>query len=884
MFDGDRRRSKANLLLELEELRSRASKDAHEERGRWSGSTLHEALYEISEIAHSARNMNNVFASVHRVVKELIEAENLFIALYDEEKDMISFPYFVDEYDSWPAPLSANRGLTAYVIRNMEPIIVNRGKRKQLIASGEVAVAGTAPVDWIGVPLHTASTPKMGALVVQTYSEEHRYDQSDLDILTFVCAQISVTIEHRRLQNEINKSEEKYRSLMEQLPVAVYRTSNSGIFLHANPALAAMLELQSVDEALGKSCMEYNSDPAFRNQRLAEFAALGEVFQGELSLVTGRGKQIVVRDTGRIIFDDEGDIDYIDGVLEDITEQKRRNAVQRVLLSIAEKTSRAEDLEALLSHIQKEVGTLMDTRNCYVALVHDADAATFEFPFIVDENPEEVIESGIPVDLSDGFSHFVLKTKKPLLATREVANEMIARGDVVLIGKFPESWLGVPLMTPEEGVVGVVAVQSYNDSRAYDETDQEVLSIVSSTIAGAIRSKQAETARRTLEEKLARSEKMEVVGQLASTVAHDLNNVLSAAVSYPDLLLEDLSADSPLRHPIETIQKSGQRASAIVEDLLTLARRGVPIKGFVNLNKLVKNYLKSPECEKLLAFHPNVLIKTKLEAGLFDLRGSVVHLNKTVMNLVSNAAEAMPEGGTITVSTYNRYIDQSELVANEAITQGDYVVLEVADEGVGIKASEIEMIFEPFYTKKVMGRSGTGLGMTVVSGTVRDHGGAIDVRSSADHGTTFVLFFPATRDRDVSLTSEDPVGDIKGSGQRILVVDDGNEQRAIASAILNRLDYHVSVVASGEEAVAFVATEAVDLVILDMIMDPGIDGLETFRQIRALRPGTRAIIVSGFSETSRVEEAMNLGALQYVKKPYTMQRIGLAVKKALETP
>ncbi|MCP4898950.1 MAG: GAF domain-containing protein [bacterium] len=882
--DGGRRRSKASLLRELDELRARSAGVKSNDTELSFVSTLHEALFEISEIAHSAQDMDDVFASLHRVVSELIPAENFFIALNDAATDTLSFPYFVDEHDAQPSPLKGSRGLTAFVIRAREPMIVTPVMLAQLIDSGEVVASGTIPMDWLGVPLRTADNPAMGALVVQTYTERRCYDQSDLDILTFVSSQVAVTIERRSLQGTIQKSEEKYRTLTDQLPIGVYRTSKAGTILHANPALAAMLGYDSVDELLGRSSLEHHTDVVIRTRQLEELAASGKIVHNEIPLVTGSGRRIFVRDTGRIILNDEGNIDHIDGVLEDITEQKRRNAVQQVLLSIAEKTSRAADLEDLLSHIQRQVGTLMDTRNFYVALVHDANAATFEFPFSIDENPEEVIEAGIPVDLSGGFSQYVQKTERPLLANRERAVEMITNGEIEMIGKVSESWLGVPLLDPEEGVMGVVAVQSYSDPNAYSEADQELLSIVSCTIAGAIKSKQAEAKRRTLEEKLARSEKMEAIGQLAGAVAHDLNNVLSAAVSLPDLLLQDLPDDSPLRRPIEIIQQSGLKASAIVEDLLTLARRGVPIKEVASLNELVRTYLKSPEAEKLLAYHPSVRIETDLDDDLLDIRGSFVHLNKTVMNLVSNAAEAMPEGGTVTVSTCNRYVDSTPIDAGHSLPEGDYVVLEVADQGVGIAASEIEKIFEPFYTKKVMGRSGTGLGMTVVSGTVQDHGGTIDVHSEAGRGTTFELLFPANKDGGDARSSEKPVVDVKGGGEKILVVDDINEQRAIAAAILGRLGYLVEVVASGEEAVEFIATQAVDLVVLDMIMEPGIDGLETFRRILALRPATRAIIVSGFSETGRVEEAMKLGAITYVKKPYTLQRIGLAVRGALEVP
>ncbi len=393
--------------------------------------------------------------------------------------------------------------------------------------------------------------------------------------------------------------------------------------------------------------------------------------------------------------------------------------------------------------------------------------------------------------------------------------------------------------------------------------------------------KRAEEEKQNLETQLIRAQKMEAIGTLAGGVAHDLNNILSGLVSYPELLLLDLPKDSPLRQPILTIQDSGQKATAIVQDLLTLARRGVAGAEVVNLSSIVSEYLISPECGKLREFHPNVKLETDLETELLPILGSPVHLSKTVMNLVSNGAEAMPHGGEIFISTENRYIDQP-IRGYDHVEEGDYVTLIVSDAGVGIPQKDIEKIFEPFYTKKVMGRSGTGLGMAVVWGTVKDHRGYIDVKSTEGKGTTFTLYFPVTRKESAKDESRLSIEDYRGTGESILVVDDVKEQREIAAQVLKRLGYSVTSVSSGEEAIDYMKDNSADLLVLDMIMDPDIDGLETYRRILELRPGQKAIIVSGFSETERVKEAQRLGAGAYVKKPYLLEKLGLAVRDELE--
>ncbi len=391
---------------------------------------------------------------------------------------------------------------------------------------------------------------------------------------------------------------------------------------------------------------------------------------------------------------------------------------------------------------------------------------------------------------------------------------------------------------------------------------------------------QAEKEREQLETRLQRARKMEALGTLAGGVAHDLNNILSGLVSYPELMLIDLPPDSPLQRPIRTMKDSGEKAAAIVQDLLTLARRGVAVTEVVSLNRIVRQYLLSFEFKKLKADYPAVRFETVLAKDLLHITGSPVHLSKTLMNLVSNAAEAITGIGHVTIETESRYVDRP-ISGYDDVEEGDYAVLSVTDDGIGISSDDTERIFEPFYTKKVMGRSGSGLGMAVVWGTVKDHQGYIDVQSTQGQGTRFALYFPAVREEVALPKPKSTIADLTGNGERILVVDDIRQQREIASDMLEKLGYKVATAGSGEEALAYLRRRKVDLLVLDMIMEPGMDGLETYRQVLAIHPGQKAVIASGFSETQRVREAQRLGAGMYVKKPYTMEKIGQAVREQL---
>jgi PAS domain S-box-containing protein len=424
----------------------------------------------------------------------------------------------------------------------------------------------------------------------------------------------------------------------------------------------------------------------------------------------------------------------------------------------------------------------------------------------------------------------------------------------------------------------VIDVEVYSSRIEYDETVATL-----STLRDISALKKAEKKRKQLETRIQRAEKMEAIATLAGGVAHDLNNILSGIVGYPDLILMQLPDQSPLREPVRSMQDSGKKAAAIVQDLLTLARRGVMSAEILNLNQVVTDFLASPECIKMLSDHPGVAITHSLQPDLFNVKGSMAHLSKTVMNLLTNAAEAMPDGGEIRIETLNQAIDGT-MQGFDAIPQGEYCVLVIADNGIGISETDKEKIFEPFYTKKKMGRSGTGLGMAVVWGTVKDHGGFVQLESAVNEGTTIKLFFPATHADQLAEHAAPELAGLRGRGEEILVVDDVQEQRDLAESMLTHMGYRVKTVASGEAAVDYITHCACDLVLLDMIMDPGIDGLATYREILKQRPGQKAVIMSGYSATDRVKALLKLGADTYIKKPFTLEQLGICIRETLDKP
>ena len=393
--------------------------------------------------------------------------------------------------------------------------------------------------------------------------------------------------------------------------------------------------------------------------------------------------------------------------------------------------------------------------------------------------------------------------------------------------------------------------------------------------------KQLEDQRHNLQEKLKRAEKMESLGILAGGVAHDLNNMLGPLVGYSDLILEQVDSECSLARMMTRIRKSARSAADVIQDLLTLARRGRYAMLPTDLNEVVRAYLDSPGFVKISRDNPEVALNLNLDESIKSICGSFTHLQKVIMNLVINAYDAMSGGGELVIESSQEYVE--ELKSGQYKLQpGNYVILKVCDTGMGIEQKELDKIFEPYYSKKKMGTSGSGLGLSVVYGIVKDHRGFYDVFSEIDKGTVFILYFPITNEIiKKTLEEKSDLEDRLGGTETILVVDDVEEQREMASEMLVSLGYKVETAKNGREAVQYLKFHSADLVLLDMIMEKDFDGLDTYREIIKIHPGQKVVVVSGFSQTDRVQAILDLGVGQYVKKPYSLAELAEALRLEL---
>jgi two-component system cell cycle sensor histidine kinase/response regulator CckA len=398
-----------------------------------------------------------------------------------------------------------------------------------------------------------------------------------------------------------------------------------------------------------------------------------------------------------------------------------------------------------------------------------------------------------------------------------------------------------------------------------------------------------------MQEQLASAERMESLAVLSGGVAHDLNNVLGPLVALPELIREDIeslvddgeSAKKDVLESIDMIKQSAGRASVVVRDLVALSRRAQYSRIPSDVNELASLQSGSACVTDLKKTCRGVIFQHKRFKGRLVVMAETDHLDRAVDNLIRNAAEAIKGEGVVTISTRRETLNET-YHGYTVVPPGEYAVIEISDTGQGIGAAYQHRIFEPFFTRKSKSdRSGSGLGLSVVHGVVADHDGFIDVDSTAGKGTAFTLYFPLAGDMD-ALQAEIELEPVARGTEAVLVVDDEPGQRFIAKKSLSKLGYNVDEAASGREAVRLFEKardneepSPSDLVLLDMIMEEGFDGLDTLTEILKMYPEQKVIIVSGHAENERAQLAKDLGA-DWFAKPYDVADLASALRMKLD--
>jgi PAS domain S-box-containing protein len=381
-----------------------------------------------------------------------------------------------------------------------------------------------------------------------------------------------------------------------------------------------------------------------------------------------------------------------------------------------------------------------------------------------------------------------------------------------------------------------------------------------------------------LEEQFRQSQKMEAVGRLAGGVAHDFNNLLTVITGYTELLLGEQTTKGPSRDLLEQIRKASERATRMTGQLLAFSRKQVLQPEVLDLNAVVNDVDRM--LRRLIGEDINLL--TILDPTLGQVRADRGQIEQSLINLVINARDAMPDGGDLTVETRNVVIDQSGIRLGSDLQPGAYVALSVKDTGSGMSRETLIHLFEPFFTTKEIGR-GTGLGLATTYGIVKQSGGHIDVVSEPGLGSTFQIYLPRVQSSLLSGSSENPGEQARPGTETILLVEDESGVRNLAALVLRSNGYNVLEAADGAEALQIVEKhrEAIDLLLTDVVM-PGMSGRQLADKVKMLRPGMRVLFQSGYTDDAVVHHGVRRAESAFLQKPYTAAVLTHKVREVLE--
>jgi len=386
------------------------------------------------------------------------------------------------------------------------------------------------------------------------------------------------------------------------------------------------------------------------------------------------------------------------------------------------------------------------------------------------------------------------------------------------------------------------------------------------------------TEKKGLQEQLLRAQRMEAVGTLASGIAHDFNNLLTGVLGYASLAKTLIQPEDEIFEHLDMIEKSALRASELTRQLLTFVRGGKRQARAVNIKEIIE--------ETLLLLKRGIDKKITVEHRLADdlplIEADPAQIQQALLNLCINGCDAMPQGGVLRVDASYEFVEDPYTHRLPDAKPGPFIFISVTDTGVGMDQATQARIFDPFFTTKEPGR-GTGLGLAMVYGIVRNHDGFINVYSELGHGSTFRVYLPV-RPAGEEQAVEARAPELRGGHETILIIDDEEYVRRLASHLMKTLGYRVFVAEDGRQGVEIFREHGkeIDLVVLDLTM-PRMGGMETFRALKAMKPDIKVILSSGYTQDSRTEKIMSAGARAFVQKPYQAQELARVVRHVLES-
>lgn len=381
-----------------------------------------------------------------------------------------------------------------------------------------------------------------------------------------------------------------------------------------------------------------------------------------------------------------------------------------------------------------------------------------------------------------------------------------------------------------------------------------------------------------ISDQLLHSQKLAALGQLTSGIAHDFNNLISGIIGCASILLSEMDPQNPVYEDIQTIFSASQKAADLVGRLLAYSREVPYQKKPISINALIQDLLNM----LTRTFRKDIQIRTQLAKDLATVEVDANYLQQALLNICLNARDAMPDGGQLVITTKNVYLTPRMAEQKSGLQPGNYVQIRIRDTGIGMDRETQEKIFEPFFTTK-QNQGGNGLGLAIAYEVIKKHHGGIFVKSQVGKGTVFEILLPASFNA-LPQEEKEKTEKIPKGNETLLLVDDEKVIRRMGKRLFERFGYRVLMAPSGAHAIRLIkTTPKIDLLILDKVM-PKMDGLETFRRIKQIRPEIKALLTSGYVQSDSSEEVKKEGFLGFIPKPFCPEELLRIVRESLDTP
>lgn len=637
------------------------------------------------------------------------------------------------------------------------------------------------------------------------------------------------------LEHELKKSEEKYRSIFENVPQGLYQTEPDGRFLSGNRTLAKMYGYETPEEMIRETYNvgeQYYADQSSRDELLKIMEEKGHVEKFIARYRRRDGTLFWGSINARAVRDGAGKVLYYEGSIENIT-------------TLIEAESRVRQSE---EKFQKVFMTSPEG----IAVTHLIDGR------LIDVNPGFEKITGWKKDEVVGKTSYDIGFWENLSA-RELMLDDLKKGGSVLYRDFRFRRKDMAIRSGTYSAISIIIA------------DEDSLVFIMHDITER---KQMEEEQRRLEQQLFQSQKMEAIGQLAGGVAHDFNNILTGIQGLVSLMMINRSTDETSRNRLTKIEEQIRRGSALTKQLLDLAHEGKNEKRAISINDLLKK-----NAQLFMEAKKGIEIDFRLDDKIHPVEADPGQIEQVILNLFINADHAMPDGGSIFIETVNITIDERDSKSFQ-LKPGDYVRVSVADTGTGMDSETIKRIFEPFFTTKKE-QGGTGLGLASSYGIIRNHNGIINAYSEPGHGSTFNIYLPSSL-KQVANENNLPSRNLFYGNGTILVVDDEKPILEAASEMLIILGYDVFQASSGDEALSIYRDkgDSIDLVILDMIM-PVMSGSQVLKALREIDPGIKIILSSGYMMQGNSVKVLEYGYSSFMQKPYSIIDLSRIVHEAL---